>query len=84
MKTTYRVKTSNGEDCYMKLSAQGLSNVQSCRNVTSVKRATLLELFTRRVVRIAASVIAFSDWLGQQDETLVQCYEKRLKLWGVK
>ena len=36
------------------------------------------------MIRIAASVIAFADWLGQQDETLVQCYEKRLKLWGVK
>ncbi len=34
--------------------------------------------------RIAAKTIAFFDWLGQQDETLKQCYSKRLKLWGVK
>lgn len=36
------------------------------------------------MIRIAASVIATADWLGQQNETLVQCYEKRLKLWGVR
>lgn len=35
------------------------------------------------MIRIAAGVIATADWLGQQDETLVQCYEKRLRLWGV-
>lgn len=29
-----------------------------------------------------AKIIAFADWLGQQDETLLECYEKRLKLWG--
>ncbi len=31
-----------------------------------------------------AALIAFFDWLGQQDEKLTQCYDKRLKLWGVK
>lgn len=31
-----------------------------------------------------AAVVGFFDWLGQQDETLKQCYVKRLKLWGVK
>lgn len=35
------------------------------------------------MIKIVASIIATADWLGQQDETLVQCYEKRLKLWGV-
>ena len=35
-------------------------------------------------MKTLASVIAFFDWLGQQDETLKQCYKKRLKLWGVK
>lgn len=35
------------------------------------------------MIRIAAKIIAFADWLGQQDETLVECYEKRLKLWGL-
>jgi hypothetical protein len=35
------------------------------------------------MIKIAASIIAFADWLGQQDETLVECYEKRLKLWGL-
>ncbi len=31
-----------------------------------------------------AALIAFFDWLGQQDKTLTQCYDKRLRLWGVK
>ncbi len=35
------------------------------------------------MIKTAASIIAFADWLGQQDETLVECYEKRLKLWGL-
>lgn len=30
-----------------------------------------------------AAIVAFADWLGQQDETLKECYEKRLKMWGV-
>ena len=36
------------------------------------------------VIKPLAALVAFADWLGQQDETLVQCYEKRLKLWGVR
>lgn len=35
------------------------------------------------MIKIAAKIIAFADWLGQQDETLVALYEKRLKLWGL-
>lgn len=34
-------------------------------------------------MKTAAGVIAFADWLGQQDETLAECYAKRLKLWGL-
>ena len=33
--------------------------------------------------KLPVAIIAFTDWLGQQDETLVECYEKRLKLWGL-
>ena len=33
--------------------------------------------------KLPVAIIAFADWLGQQDETLVECYEKRLKLWGL-
>lgn len=51
-------------------------------------RAQAAEVFgftpRRRVARSAAAVIAFFDWLGQQNETLKQCYAKRLKLWGIK
>ena len=36
------------------------------------------------LTKASAGFIAFFDWLGQQDESLTQCYEKRLKLWGVK
>lgn len=36
------------------------------------------------IIKPLAALVAFADWLGQQDETLVQCYEKRLKLWGVE
>ncbi len=36
------------------------------------------------ITKAGAGFVAIFDWLGQQDETLKQCYEKRLKLWGVK
>ena len=43
-----------------------------------------VRLISRNTMRrTAAKIIAFADWLGQQDETLVECYEKRLKLWGL-
>lgn len=81
MKRTYNVKTSNGECCQMKLDDVGLRNVMNCNNVTDVTRVTFFESFKRTMIKTAAKIIAFADWLGQQDETLVECYEKRLKLW---
>jgi hypothetical protein len=38
---------------------------------------------TMKLLKPLAALIAFFDWLGQQDETLKYCYVKRCKLWGV-
>jgi hypothetical protein len=35
------------------------------------------------IIKPFAALVAFADWLGQQDETLEQSYHKRLKLWGI-
>ncbi len=38
----------------------------------------------KNALKPMAAVVAFADWLGQQNETLKHCYAKRLKLWGIK
>lgn len=39
---------------------------------------------TTLILMPMAFIIAFADWLGQQDEPLKSCYVKRLNMWGVK
>ena len=39
--------------------------------------------YDRRWLKPFACVVALSDWLGQQNETLKDCYKKRLNMWGV-
>ena len=39
--------------------------------------------YDRRWLKPFACVVALADWLGQQNETLKDCYKKRLNMWGV-
>lgn len=38
----------------------------------------------KNLLKPLAALVAFFDWLGQQDETLEYCYFKRKLLWGIK
>jgi len=55
-----------------------------CRHKVVLFSSVFAEYKFRGYLKSFAAIVAFADWLGQQNETLKQCYVKRLKIWGVK
>lgn len=61
-----------------------INELMNCRHKVVLFSTAFAEYQFRGYLKPFAAIVAFADWLGQQNETLKQCYVKRLKIWGVK
>ena len=70
--------------CYEKHKGASSTKLVTRNDAVSLLFYNFAESQNRNWLKPVAGVVAFFDWLGQQNETLKHCYSKRLDMWGVK